>query len=230
MPADTRASRAALIHGVYAITPDESDCRRLLAKVEPALQAGIRILQYRNKQASTTLKTAQLLALMPLCRQHSALLVVNDDWRLARQLGIDAVHLGADDGDLAEARAGLGAGALIGVSCYASLERARQLAPHADYLAFGALFPSGTKPQAPGAALDVLGQARALGLGRPIVGIGGIDANNIASVLAAGADAAAVIGALFNPPDTAAAARSLLRACAHIKPAARPATAVAPDA
>lgn len=200
------------IQGIYAITADETDTNVLLCKVEAALKAGIPVLQYRNKLADAALRKTQLLALKALCDQHQCLLIVNDDWRLALELGIEGVHLGRDDGDLAEARAAMGESALIGVSCYASLERARQLAPKADYLAFGALFASGTKPEASSASLSVLSEARALNLGRPIVGIGGIDADNFPQVLAAGADAGAVIGALFNQPDVEAAARRLLAA------------------
>lgn len=204
--------RARLIRGVYAITAEAADTDSLLAQVESALAAGIRLLQYRQKNASAALRRSQLLALRTLCTAHQTLLIVNDDWQLAAELGIDAVHLGADDGDVQAARQALGPQALIGVSCYASVERARTLAPHADYLAFGALFASGTKPQARPASLQVLTEARAAGLGRPIVGIGGIDAGNLGSVLAAGADAVAIIGALFDQPDVGAAARRLLTA------------------
>ena len=97
---------------------------------------------------------------------------------------------------------------LIGVSCYGSLARARELAPVADYLAFGAMFPSGTKPQAPPAPLSVLGEARQFGL--PVVAIGGIGAGNLAQVLAAGADAAAVIGAVFGAPAPGTAAAAMV--------------------
>lgn len=214
LPLPPPSPLAARIHGVYAITADEADTDRLLTRTGAALDAGIRVLQYRNKLATTAGKREQLMALKALCDRHQCLLIVNDDWRLALALGLEAVHLGQDDGDLQEARAALGPAALIGVSCYASLDRARELAPLADYLAFGALFPSGTKPQAASASLAVLTQARALDLGRPIVGIGGISAANIAQVLAAGADAGAVIGALFNQPDVGQAARRLLTAAA----------------
>ena len=193
-----RQARRALIRGVYAITADEGDTTRLLADVEAALSGGIRILQYRNKHANRALKRQQLEALKGVCARHQALLIVNDDWQLAAELGIDAVHLGEDDGDIEEARRALGPGSLIGVSCYASVERARALAPVADYLAFGALFASGTKP-----------------LARPLVGIGGIDADNIGLVLAAGADAAAVIGSLFRQGDIRAAAQRLVAAAAR---------------
>ena len=192
-----RQARRALIHGVYAITADEGDTTRLLADVEAALSGGIHILQYRNKHADMALKRQQLEALKGVCEQHQALLIVNDDWRLAAELGIDArseVHLGEDDGDIEEARRALGPQSLIGVSCYASVERAWALAPVADYLAFGALFASGTKPLARPAPLSVFREVQALSLARPLVGIGGINADNIGSVLDAGADAAAVIG------------------------------------
>lgn len=223
VPLSPPSPLAARLHGVYAITADEASTDRLLAKADAALGAGIRVLQYRNKLATAAMKREQLLALKALCDRHQCLLIVNDDWRLALELGLDAVHLGRDDGDLREARSALGPDALIGVSCYGSLDRARALAPLADYLAFGALFASGTKPEASSASLAVLSQARALGLARPIVGIGGITADNIAQVLDAGADAAAVIGALFNQPDVAEAARRLLAAAATSTPGTHPA-------
>ena len=108
-----RQAHRALIHGVYAITADEGDTTRLRADVEVALSEGIRILQYRNKHADRALKRQQLEALKTVCEQHQALLIVNDDWRLAAELGIDAVHLGEDDGDIEEARQALGPGSLI---------------------------------------------------------------------------------------------------------------------
>ncbi|MDO4230732.1 MAG: thiamine phosphate synthase [Lautropia sp.] len=214
MDATPPSPLAARIRGVYGITAEEADTARLLQQVEAVLHAGVRVLQYRQKNAGAELKMEQLRALKPLCTVYDALLIVNDDWQLAAELGIAAVHLGEDDGELQDARRALGAGALIGASCYASVERARALAPLADYVAFGAIFGSATKPQARHASLDVLREARAAGLGRPIVGIGGIDADNIGSVLSAGADAAAVIGALFNTPDPGGAARTLLKAAA----------------
>ena len=195
---------------MYGITAEQPDTARLLQDVAAALEAGIRIMQYRQKHAPAAQRREQLQALKALCAQHDALLIVNDDWQLAAALSIGAVHLGEDDGDIAEARRG--PEALIGVSCYASVARAQALAPVADYLAFGALFASGTKPLARRASLDLFGQVRALQLGLPLVGIGGIDAGNIGTVLAAGADAAAVIGSLFGQGDVGAAARALVAA------------------
>ena len=196
------------IRGLYLITPDAADTDMLHQQVGQALQAGARLLQYRNKTADAARRREQIEALLALCARHDALLVVNDDWQLARSLGATAIHLGRDDGDPALVRREVGESVLIGVSCYADADRARRLAPSADYVAFGSLFPSRTKPQAPGAALGLLAQARGTGL--PVVGIGGIDATNLEAVFDAGADAAALISAAFGEADIAAATRRLL--------------------
>ncbi len=215
-PKSPPASRT-LVRGVYAITPDEADTERLLQKVEAALAGGVRLLQYRNKVAGASLRERQLERLQEACARTGCTLVVNDHWELAAELAIKAVHVGRDDdsdGNLARIRTRLGDDALIGVSCYASLERARQLAPLADYLAFGAMFASGTKPQAPPAPLELLNEAKRFG--RPLVAIGGINATNAAKAIAAGANAIAVIGSVFGHRDAAditTAARELGRFC-----------------
>jgi thiamine-phosphate pyrophosphorylase len=171
-------------------------------------------VQYRNKGAEPDLRRAQAYALAVLCRSRDTLYIVNDDPSLAALVGADGVHLGEDDGDVRTAREIVGAGALIGVSCYNDLTRARSLADAgADYLAFGSLYPSAIKPDARRASLDLLRAARALGL--PIVGIGGIDADNAADVIEAGADAVAVIGAVFGDGDVEDAAARIARACAE---------------
>src|SRR5690606_1366343 len=132
--------------------PDREDTAALVEAVEATLSAGTRLLQYRNKAASLGKKREQLGALMPLCGRYGCTLVVNDDWRLAVELGIDAVHVGSEDGDVQAVRAAVGDGVILGVSCYADLGRARELAGWADYLAFGSVFPSSTKPRAVSAA------------------------------------------------------------------------------
>lgn len=192
--------------GLYLITPDEADDARLLARVAPLLPFAT-WLQYRNKAAGLALRARQAAALQPLCAAAGVPLIVNDDVALAAAVGAAGVHLGEDDGDLAAARARLGAHTIIGVSCYDDAGRARTLAAAgADYLAFGAFFPSQTKPGARHAPPALLRQAAPLGL--PRVAIGGITPDNAPALVAAGADLIAVIGGVFDAPDPIAAARA----------------------
>ena len=189
--------------GLYVITdgprPD------LLEVVALALAGGARLLQYRDKTDDHARRLAEARAIAALCAIHGVPMIVNDDVTLARVAGASGVHLGEDDGDVAAARAVLGPDAIIGVSCYDSLERARQLAAAgADYLAFGAFFPSPTKPHARRASFELLRQTAALGL--PRVAIGGITPDNGGPLIDAGADYLAVISAVFGDPDVQSAA------------------------
>ena len=185
------------ISGVYAITPDVSDTPRLLEMVEAALQGGASLLQYRNKSASPTLRHQQAAALLPLCRVYGVPLIINDDAELCATLDADGVHLGVEDGDIAFARTRLGASKLIGASCYNRLDLALGAKTQgADYIAFGACFGSATKPAAAHAPLELFAQAKHQ-IGLPTVAIGGIEASNLPQVIAAGADSAAVISAIF---------------------------------
>ena len=177
-------------------------------KVRRALQGGARVLQYRNKSADPDLQLQQARALRLLTREFGATFIVNDDARLAAQVAADGVHLGSEDGDIAAARGLLGAARTIGVSCYnrapLAFEAARQ---GADYVAFGAFFASAVKPGAVQAEVSML-QAAQRELNVPIVAIGGITLQNGAALIAAGADALAVISALWNAPDIEQAARN----------------------
>ncbi|HEX5362799.1 MAG TPA: thiamine phosphate synthase [Gallionella sp.] len=194
------------ISGLYAITPDERDTAELLRKVRLALQGGVRVLQYRNKLADASLRAEQAGALSKLTREFSVPLIVNDDAELARQAGADGVHLGGTDGSVAAARALLGSGSIIGVSCYNRLALAQDaVSQGADYVAFGSFFASTVKPDAVAATPDLLRHARA-GLTVPLVAIGGITVQNGTQLLEAGANALAVISAVFAAPDIAGAA------------------------
>jgi thiamine-phosphate pyrophosphorylase len=213
--------------GLYAVTPDGLSTSALLDRVEQSLSAGVRLLQYRAKPANEAgmvvqAEAAQLIA--AACRATGARLIVNDDPALAARIGAAGVHLGRDDGTVADARAHVG-DALVGVSCYDSLERAMQAeAEGADYVAFGAMFPSHVKPAAVRASHELLGRARAQ-LRVPIVAIGGIDLGNAAGVLRAGADSLAVISALYGAPDIGAAVRAfneLTENELRMRPAAAP--------
>lgn len=195
--------------GLYAITPDEPDTRRLLARVETVLGAGASWLQYRNKTASDDLRAEQAMALLPLCQKFQVPLIINDDWALAAAIGAAGAHLGEDDGEIALARHELGLEAILGASCYDDARLARQAVfAGAGYVAFGAFFPSTTKPHARRAGLDLLKEAAALGV--PRVAIGGITPDNARPLVAAGADLLAVISGVFDAPDPAAATRAYL--------------------
>lgn len=195
------------IGGLYAITPDEADTAELLRKTRLALQGGARVLQYRNKHADGALQLHQAQALRQLTREFGCIFIVNDDARLAAQVGADGVHLGGDDGSVAAARAVVGEAGIIGVSCYnrapLALEAVRQ---GADYVAFGAFFPSSVKPEAVRADVQLIQTLRAESK-VPIVAIGGITVQNGAELVEAGIDALAVISALWNVPDIEQAAR-----------------------
>ncbi len=195
--------------GLYAITPDESDTRRLLARVETVLASGATWLQYRNKDAGDDLRAEQAMALLPLCRRFHVPLIINDDWALAAAIGADGAHLGEDDGEIALARHELGPGAILGASCYDDAGLARQAVfAGASYVAFGAFHPSSTKPNARRARPELLQQAAALGV--PRVAIGGITPDNARPLVEAGADLVAVISGVFDAPDPAAATRAYL--------------------
>lgn len=190
-----------MISGLYAITPDEADTSVLLAKVEAALQGGVSLLQYRNKQASYKLQAQQASAILPLCRQYQVPFIINDSVELCLMLDADGVHIGADDGNIAEVRAMVGADKILGASCYNNFDLALSAQEAgASYVAFGACFASSTKPNAPVASLDLFKQAQAR-LHIPVVAIGGITLNNAPLVISAGANSIAVINAIFSQDD-----------------------------
>lgn len=200
-------NHSARPRGLYLITPDEADTARLLGRVAAVISHAT-WLQYRNKNAGADLRAAQARALQRLCRDAGVPLIINDDPQLARDCGADGVHLGEDDGDIARARELLGENAIIGASCYDDIGRAaRMAAAGADYLAFGAFFPSASKSTTRRATPALLHEARALG--RPLVAIGGITADNAPALVSAGADLLAVIGGVFDAPDPAVAASAL---------------------
>jgi thiamine-phosphate pyrophosphorylase len=189
-----------MLRGLYAITPEGPD---VIDKVRQALEGGIALLQYRRKQRD--LQEAREVA--ALARRHGVALIVNDDVELALALGAQGVHLGRDDGDLGAARRRL-PGRILGASCYNDAELARRaIGAGADYVAFGSVFASPTKPAAVRAPLALF----AIGLEVPLCAIGGITVDNAPQVLAAGADLIAVVSDLFDAPDIAARAAQYRR-------------------
>ena len=196
------------ISGLYAVTPDIANTPELLALAEAALAGGARALQYRNKSAGAALRLVQGRALLALCWEYQVPLIINDHLELALALDADGLHLGIEDGSLANARARLGPAKLLGASCYDRIENAFEAQRlGADYVAFGSFFPSGIKPGAVRAPLTLLQEARRR-LSVPVLAIGGITPGNAPQLLAAGADGVAVISALFGAHDVKLAARS----------------------
>lgn len=196
------------LHGLYALTDSGLTAGRPLSDaVAAAIRGGARLVQYRDKSTEHERRMREAQALLAVCREHEVPLIVNDDVPLAGEIGADGVHLGREDAALEEARVQLGPRAVIGVSCYASLERAIA-AEHAgaDYVAFGSFFASPSKPQTVHALPSLLTEARQR-LNVPICAIGGITPANGAALLAAGADMLAVISGLFAHKDIEAIAR-----------------------
>ncbi len=205
----------ARLRGLYLVTPDGLSGEVLVARVAQALAGRPALVQYRSKQPDPAVRREQAGAVGALCREAGVPFIVNDSVELAREVGADGVHLGRDDGDIAAARAVLGSGSLIGASCYDEWPRAEAaVAAGADYIAFGAVFASPTKPATVRAPLDLFARARGA-FDVPLAAIGGITLENAAAPLAAGADLLAVVSDVFDAPDPgarAAAYRTLFAA------------------
>ena len=203
-----RRERAGRLCGLYAVTPDRLETADLLARVERAVAGGASALQYRNKLAGAAAKGREAEALAGIAAAGGVLYIVNDDPALCAAVNADGVHLGDDDGSVAAARAIVGPERIIGVSCYNDFARAEAaVAAGADYVAFGSFFASTVKPGARRADVSLL--ARATVLSVPVVAIGGITGENAGELARAGADAVAVISAVFDAPDVEAAARAI---------------------
>ena len=218
-PSGARRARARRLVGLYAVTPDLADTADLVARVEAALAGGAGAIQYRSKSANAALRSRQAEALARVTAKRGALFIVNDDAALCAAVGADGVHLGETDGSAAAARAIVGPERIIGISCYNDFALAEAaVAAGADYVAFGSFFPSSVKPGARRADVALLARAGMLGV--PVVAIGGITAENAGSLERAGAQAVAVISAVFDPPDVAAAARAIAGQWGRSRPTA----------
>lgn len=186
------------LYGLYAITDAELMADNFAAAVSQTLQGGTRIIQYRDKSEDNEKRLQQALLMRELCDQHEALLIINDDIELAIQSDADGVHIGKDDAEYEKARQCLGTDKIIGISCYNQLELAIEAEQKgADYVAFGAFFSSSIKPEASNAPLTIISQAKQR-LSCPVCCIGGINADNAGSLIAAGGDMIAVISDIFS--------------------------------
>jgi thiamine-phosphate pyrophosphorylase len=194
---------------------DADSCADVVALAAAMLDGGARLMQLRAKGASTRELIGLGRAVQGLCAAAGATLIINDRADVARVVGADGVHLGQDDLPAAAARALLGPDAVVGVSTHdaAQLDAAVREAV-ADYIAYGPIFATASKANPdPTQGLDALRAARAR-CPQPLVAIGGITRERLPALLAAGADAVAVIAAIARAADPAAATRALLGAAA----------------
>jgi thiamine-phosphate diphosphorylase len=206
-----RQTRLAILRaaGLYLVTDERQDLDRRRRVVEGALDAGVRVVQLRDKTAMGGAFFEEARALAALCHDHGAILIVNDRADVALAAGADGVHVGQDDLPLAAARLVVGEDLLIGVSASFVDEVVVAEQEGADYVGFGAMFPTPTKQDAEYAGPALLAEARQR-VRLPLVAIGGITAANAGQVLAAGPDLLAVVSAVCAAPSPEAAARELL--------------------
>ena len=198
-----------MLRGLYAITPEEPDTEALAGKAEQALAAGVAALQYRNKVLSREKRLEQARRLAALAQGYGVPFIVNDDVEIALAVGANGAHVGREDAAIAAARGRL-PGRILGASCYDSIALARAaVAAGADYVAFGSVFPSPTKPGAVRAPLELFREAAPLGV--PLAAIGGITAENAPRLIEGGAQLLAVISDLFDAADIGARARQYAR-------------------
>lgn len=196
------------IIGLYAITPDSFDTDSLVEMVHKALKGGAKLIQYRNKSAGVLLRRKQVCRLLCLCKDYNVPLIINDYLDLAVEIDADGVHLGQGDVSILQARRSLGDKKIIGISCYNEIDLAVKAEKQgANYVAFGAFYPSVTKPKAVTASLELLRMAKQQ-LHVPIVTIGGITVTNAHVLVRCGSSAIAVSNALFGNQDIQLTAKS----------------------
>jgi thiamine-phosphate pyrophosphorylase len=203
--------------GLYVITDAKLTAGdKLLAKVELALKGGAVMVQYRNKTANFDQRLKEAQSLVELCGKYDVPLIINDDVDLARRVNASGVHLGASDSDIGSARDILGPSAIIGASCYNQMNLAHKaVAEGASYVAFGRFFKSSTKPDAVQADLSLIAKAKQE-LQVPVVAIGGINLDNVKTLVEYGVDMAAVVGGVFGNEDTINVALSFENAFSKI--------------
>lgn len=200
-------------YSIYLVTDDGClQGRPLLECVREALEGGVTLVQYRAKTASSAEMYNEALQLKALCDSFKVPLIINDRLDIAMAVGAAGVHLGQDDLPCAAARKILGGDYIIGVSAHNPAEAKAALQSGADYLGCGAVFGTATK-----ADVKKLGTEGLMAIcrekGLPVVGIGGVTADNYREVRAAGADGAAIVSGILAQPDIRATVRAIAKVC-----------------
>ena len=199
------------MRGLYLVTPDWIDTAALLKTTEDALAAGVALVQYRHKTASEQQRREQASGLLALCRRYRTPFIVNDHIGLCLELGADGVHVGGLDASVAEARAALGSGKIVGASCYGDKQLARDASANgASYVAFGGFYPSRVKQYPVTTPPDIVGWATAE-IALPCVVIGGMTPANAAPLVGRGAVMVAAISSVYGAPDVKLAVRGFNR-------------------
>ena len=198
-------------YSIYLVTDDGClQGRALIDCVREALEGGVTLVQYRAKTASSAEMYAEALQLKALCDSFKVSLIINDRLDIAMAVGAAGVHLGQDDLPCAAARRILGEDYLIGVSAHNPAEAKAALQSGADYLGCGAVFGTATKADVKKLGTDGLAAiCKAKGL--PVIGIGGVTADNYREVRAAGADGAAIVSGILAQPDIRATVRAIAK-------------------
>ena len=181
------------------------------ARTHALIDGGVRIIQLRAKGVEHPLVKAWAVAMQTICRERGVIFVLNDYPEMAAEIGADAVHVGQDGGSLADVRKIVGQGVLVGRSTH-SLEQAMQARQEgADYIGFGPLFPTGTKPGRPSIGLDDIAAAQEAAGDMPMFCIGGINETTLPAVLQAGARRVVIVSWLLQQPDIAHAAQGSIQ-------------------
>jgi thiamine-phosphate pyrophosphorylase len=194
---------AQSLKGLYIVTPDWDDTDKLLSATEQALKGGAALLQYRHKSANADLRREQAGALLALCRKHAVPFVINDYLELCLALDADGIHVGGTDASVAEVRAAVGKGKIVGASCYGTLQLARDAYPAgASYVAFGGFYPSRVKKYDFVTAPEIVAESKKE-IPLPVVVIGGMTQQNCRPLIAQGADMVAAISSVYmNGPES----------------------------
>lgn len=202
--------KPAIDYSIYLVT-DEACLhgRPLLKCVEEALAAGVTLVQYRAKAADGGVLYAEACRLKELCDKYNVPLIINDRLDIALAVGAAGVHLGQDDLPCAVARRLLGEDFIIGVSAHNPAEAVQAVSEGADYLGCGAVFGTATKHDVAKLGLENLRAIRKA-VAVPMVGIGGITADNYTEVLATGADGAAIVSGILAQDDIGAVVKQLV--------------------
>ena len=198
-------------YSIYLVTDDGClQGRALIDCVREALEGGVTLVQYRAKTAASAEMYAEALQLKALCDSFNVPLIINDRLDIAMAVGAAGVHLGQDDLPCAAARKLLGEDYIIGVSAHNPAEAKTALQSGADYLGCGAVFGTATKADVKKLGTEGL-TAICREKGLPVVGIGGVTADNYREVRAAGADGAAIVSGILAQPDIRATVRAIAK-------------------